>query len=64
MTDRRGHLRCPYCDAYEVDRLYLGTLRLDSCHCRSCEHRWDEEPESGQCEEPLLPTSTLSSGRV
>lgn len=42
-----GHLRCPFCDAYEVDRLYLASSRLDSCECRSCNARWDEELETG-----------------
>lgn len=42
-----GHLRCPFCEAYEVDRLYLATLRLDSCTCASCGARWDEDHDSG-----------------
>jgi transposase-like protein len=42
-----GHLRCPFCTAYEVQRLYLGSLHLDSCECASCGARWDEEPGSG-----------------
>ena len=27
------HLRCPFCEAYEVDRLYLASVDLDSCVC-------------------------------
>jgi transposase-like protein len=42
-----GHLRCPFCGAYEVDRLYLASLRLDSCECRACGARWDEELGTG-----------------
>jgi len=42
-----GHLRCPYCSAYEVQRLYLATLRRDSCVCGSCGARWDQDPLSG-----------------
>ena len=29
------------------DRLYLATLRIDSCACLSCGARWDEDAESG-----------------
>ncbi len=29
-----SHLSCPFCAAYEVQRLYLGTRHLDSCQCR------------------------------
>ena len=41
------HLRCPFCEAYEVDRLYLASVGLDSCVCGSCGARWDEEPHTG-----------------
>jgi hypothetical protein len=34
-------------DAYEVQRLYLGSLHLDSCECASCGARWDQDPRSG-----------------
>src|SRR3546814_12984492 len=39
-----GHLRCPFCEAYEVERLYLATLRLDSCPTHSYWARWAEDP--------------------
>jgi transposase-like protein len=42
-----GHLRCPYCNAYEVERLYLASNRVDSCTCRSCGERWDQEQATG-----------------
>jgi len=42
-----GHLRCPYCQAYEVDRVYVATVRLDACECRACGARWDEQAETG-----------------
>jgi hypothetical protein len=42
------HLRCPFCEAYQVQRLYLATLCLDSCACASCGARWDEDPSSGE----------------
>jgi transposase-like protein len=47
VVEEAAHLRCPFCDAYEVDRLYLASARLDSCECRSCGARWDEDLETG-----------------
>jgi hypothetical protein len=47
VTEEPGHFQCPFCGAYEVDRLYLATLRLDSCACLSCGARWDEDADSG-----------------
>lgn len=41
------HLRCPFCEAYEVERLFLASVRLDSCACNSCGARWDEDRASG-----------------
>jgi transposase-like protein len=46
-NDRAGHLQCPFCEAYEVERLFLASLRLDSCACTSCGARWDEDRLSG-----------------
>jgi hypothetical protein len=45
--DTTGHLQCPFCAAYEVDRLYLATFHLDSCQCVSCGARWDQDAQSG-----------------
>lgn len=42
------HLQCPFCEAYEVERLYLASLRVDSCACASCGARWDEDPTTGE----------------
>ena len=47
MSDDPGHLQCPFCNCYEVSRLYLASLRMDSCACLSCGARWDEHVESG-----------------
>ncbi len=47
MDQPAGHLQCPFCEAYEVDRLYLASSRLDSCACAACGARWDEDPVSG-----------------
>jgi hypothetical protein len=48
VSGRGGHLRCPYCEAYGVDRLYLGSLRADLCACASCGAHWDEDPLTGE----------------
>jgi hypothetical protein len=47
MSERAGHLQCPFCEAYEVERLYLASLRVDSCACASCGARWEEDPVTG-----------------
>ncbi len=47
MSDRAGHLQCPFCEAYEVERLFLASLHVDSCACASCGARWDEDASSG-----------------
>ena len=43
-----GHLMCPFCNSYDVTRLYLASVNVDSCECCSCGARWDEERGSGQ----------------
>lgn len=39
---------CPFCEGFEVERLYLASLRFDSCRCTACGARWDECPKSGE----------------
>jgi hypothetical protein len=46
--DDDSHFTCPFCTSHEVDRLYLASLRLDSCACLSCGARWDEDADSGE----------------
>lgn len=48
MADDAEHFQCPYCDSFEVDRLYLASLKLDSCACMACSARWDEDAASGE----------------
>jgi len=43
-----GHMSCPFCTSYDVTRLYLGSLQIDSCECCSCGARWDEDTATGQ----------------
>jgi hypothetical protein len=42
-----GHLQCPFCSGYDVDRLYLASLDVDSCVCTTCGARRDEKHETG-----------------
>lgn len=60
MSPDTAHLRCPFCDAYTVARLYLASVRLDSCECHSCGARWDEEPRSGAYRGRASPDSVLT----
>jgi hypothetical protein len=47
VSDEPGHLQCPFCSGYEVDRLYLASLDVDSCACATCGARWDERHDTG-----------------
>ena len=47
MTEA-GHLQCPFCNSYDISRLYLASLNMDSCECMSCRQRWDEDTGSGE----------------
>ena len=48
MSDDGGRLQCPFCQAYDVERLYLAGLHLDACACASCGARWDEKVGTGE----------------
>jgi hypothetical protein len=43
-----GRLSCHFCASYDVERLYLASVHLDSCACRGCGARWDEDPATGE----------------
>ncbi|MDZ7732447.1 MAG: hypothetical protein U5R31_04440 [Acidimicrobiia bacterium] len=58
--DGGGRLQCPFCGAYEVDRMYLASVRLDSCECQSCSARWDEEVSTGTYRGRATRTSTVT----
>ena len=47
VSSDSGHLQCPFCSGYGVDRLYLASLDLDSCACSACGARWDEDHDTG-----------------
>jgi hypothetical protein len=38
-----AHLQCPFCSSYAVDRLFVASLRLDSCRCVCCRAQWEED---------------------
>ena len=42
-----GHLMCPFCNSYDVERMFLASVNLDSCQCLTCCARWDEERGTG-----------------
>jgi transcription elongation factor Elf1 len=42
-----GHFQCPFCNSYDVARLYLASVDMDSCECTSCGARWDEDRATG-----------------
>ena len=48
MGQENEHFECPYCSSYDVERLFLASLRLDSCACLTCGARWDEDATSGE----------------
>ena len=56
-----GHLRCPFCESYEVGRMYLASADLDTCECRSCGVRWDEDHTSGAYLGRATTSSVLTS---
>jgi hypothetical protein len=48
VSDDSHRLQCPFCQGYDVDRLYLASLELDACACASCGARWDEKVGTGE----------------
>lgn len=47
MSESSGHFRCPFCNSYDVNRLFLAGINVDSCDCSSCGARWDEDASTG-----------------
>ena len=42
------HFTCPFCSSYDVVRLFVGVVNVDSCQCSACGARWDEDSGSGR----------------
>ena len=60
MVEGARHLQCPFCEGYEVERLYLGSIGVDSCECGACGARWDEEVGSGDYRGLASPESVIT----
>ena len=48
IEERGGRFQCPYCNSFDVSRLFIASVRADSCQCLSCGARWDQEAGSGE----------------
>ena len=48
VSEGQGHLACPFCNSYDVTRLFIASLGMDSCECVTCGARWDEDANSGE----------------
>lgn len=59
MSESSGHFQCPFCNSYDVNRLFLASLSVDSCDCSSCGARWDEDARSGEYRDPGNRSSVL-----
>ncbi|HEX2851258.1 MAG TPA: hypothetical protein VHN98_11920 [Acidimicrobiales bacterium] len=64
MSERSGHLQCPFCNSYDVARMFMASLRLDSCECLSCGARWDEDVRSGEYRGRGNPSSVMLPRRA
>ena len=42
------HFACPFCNSYDVNRLYIAGADVDSCECSGCGARWDQERSTGK----------------
>ena len=43
-----AHFQCPFCNSYDIDRLFVGAVNVDSCACASCGAQWDEQRGAGR----------------
>lgn len=61
MDADNNRLQCPYCESYDVGRLFLASVGVDSCECHDCGVRWDEERGSGRYRGRSRSDSVLST---
>ncbi len=52
-------MACPFCASYEVARMFIASVNLDSCECSACGARWDEDRESGEYRGRAIRASVL-----
>lgn len=62
-TGDKGRFQCPFCRSYEVTRLFIAPLNLDSCECAACRARWEEETGGGEYRGRAERTSVLMPPR-
>lgn len=55
-----GTHECPFCGSCDVERLYVGAIKVDSCQCAACGARWDEDSKTGEYQGRLRRTSVLT----
>ncbi|MDQ3145670.1 MAG: hypothetical protein M3R01_01840 [Actinomycetota bacterium] len=48
MERDKKHLQCPFCEEYDVERLFVASLDLDACACNACGARWDVRRSTGR----------------
>jgi len=60
VSEPTGHLQCPFCNDYGVDRLFVASLNMDACVCPSCGARWDERRDTGTFEGRGTRSSVIS----
>ena len=54
-----AHLSCPFCSSYDINRLFLASLGLDSCDCAACGARWEESKATGEYRGRSQPASVV-----
>jgi transposase-like protein len=40
-------MSCPVCGSYDVSRLFIASVGVDSCVCEECGATWEESRGSG-----------------
>lgn len=43
-----AHFQCPFCNSYDVARLFVASVNIDTCECVGCGARWDEDCGTGE----------------
>lgn len=62
-SDNGRHFECPFCHAFDVDRLYIASLNVDACQCAACGEKWDEDSATGRFRGRAARESVFLRGR-
>lgn len=62
-SEPQGHFQCPFCNSYDVARLYVASVNIDACECSGCGARWDEDRGTGEYRGRADRTSVLMPRR-